>query len=110
MASNDPNYPQLAGIRIRKHFLMNHSSGANIYWFRGESLKGKPDGAALQRHNTENSKQIFPEKELCGPSPNCHLHVSVSDLYTPTIGLPILLQENVWTNPGNTVYKSPTDT
>jgi hypothetical protein len=27
--------------------------------------------------------------------------VSVSDLYIPTIGLPILLQENMWTNPGN---------
>jgi hypothetical protein len=34
----------------------------------------------LQRHNTENSKQIFPEKELCGLSPHFHIHVSVSDL------------------------------
>jgi hypothetical protein len=56
---------------------------------------------AQQRHNTENSKQIFPEKELCGISPNVHIHVSVSDLYIPTIGLPILLQENMWTDPGN---------
>jgi hypothetical protein len=24
--------------------------------------------SALQRHNTENSKQIFPEQELCGLS------------------------------------------
>jgi hypothetical protein len=44
--------------------------------------------SALQRQNTENSKQIFPEKELCGLSVNFHIHVSVSDLY---IGLPILL-------------------
>jgi hypothetical protein len=35
----------------------------------------------LQRHNTENSKQIFPEKELRGFSSNFHIHVSVSDLY-----------------------------
>ncbi len=35
----------------------------------------------LQRHNTENSKQIFPEKELSGLSPNYHMHVFVSDLY-----------------------------
>jgi hypothetical protein len=35
-------------------------------------------------------KQIFPEKELPGLSPNVHIHVSVSDLYIPTIGLPIL--------------------
>jgi hypothetical protein len=29
---------------------------------------------ALQRHNTKNSKQIFPEKELRGLSPNLHIH------------------------------------
>jgi hypothetical protein len=32
---------------------------------------------ALQRNNTENSKQIFPEKELCRHG----------DLYIPTIDL-----------------------
>ncbi len=46
---------------------------------------------AMQR--TENPNQIFPEKELRGHSPNFHIHVSVSDLYIPTINLPILLQE-----------------
>ncbi len=35
------------------------------------------------KHNTENSKQIFPEKELRGYSPNYYIHVSVSDLYFP---------------------------
>ncbi len=29
-----------------------------------------------QRHNTENSKQTFPEKELHGLSPKVHIHVS----------------------------------
>jgi hypothetical protein len=48
---------------------------------------------ALQRTNTENWKQIFPDKELPGHSPNFHIHVSVSDLYIPTIDVPILLQE-----------------
>ncbi len=38
----------------------------------------------LQRHSAENSKQIFPEKELRGLSPNLYIHVSVSDLYIPT--------------------------
>jgi hypothetical protein len=37
---------------------------------------------------------IIPEKELRGHSPNSYIHVSVSDLYIPTIGLPILLQKN----------------
>jgi hypothetical protein len=55
--------------------------------------------STLQRHSTENLKQIFPEKELCGISPNFHIHVSVRDLYIPTMGLPILLQEFMWTDP-----------
>ncbi len=55
----------------------------------------------LQRHNNENSKQIFPEMELRGYSPNSYIHVSVGDLYFPTICLPILLQENRWTDHGN---------
>jgi hypothetical protein len=40
-------------------------------------------------------------KELRGCSPNFYIHVSVSDLYIPTIGLPTLLQENRWTDHGN---------
>ncbi len=56
---------------------------------------------ALQRKRCRKSKQIFPEKELCGLSPDFHVHVSVSDLHIPTIGLPILLEEIMWTNPGN---------
>ncbi len=45
--------------------------------------------ATLQRKNTEISKQIFPEKEYRGLSPNFYIHVSVSNIYLPTIGLPI---------------------
>jgi hypothetical protein len=56
---------------------------------------------ALQRYNTENPEQIFPGKELRGYGPNFYIHVSVSDLYIPLIGLPILLQENRWTERGN---------
>jgi len=40
---------------------------------------------ALQRTNTENSEQIFQEKELRGLSPSFHILVSVSDLYIPRI-------------------------
>jgi hypothetical protein len=43
--------------------------------------------------NTDISKQIFPQKEYRGLSPNFHIHASVSDLYIPRIGLPILLEE-----------------
>jgi hypothetical protein len=64
---------------------------------------------ALQRHNTGNSKQIFLEKELRGYSPNSCVHVSVSDLYIPLIGLPVQLQENRWTERGY-IYRSIKDT
>ncbi len=46
-------------------------------------------------------KQIYPEKELRGHSPNFHIRVFVNDLYIPTTDLPNLLQENMGTDPGN---------
>ena len=70
--------------------------------------RGSMELNRLQRHNAENLKQIFPEKELRGHSPNFHIHVSVCDLYIPTIHLPILLQE-IW-GPILGKYKSLTDT
>ncbi len=66
---------------------------------------------SLQRTNTENSIQMFPEKELRavrGQGPNFHTHVPVSDLYISTIDLPILLQEIY--GPILGVYKWLTDT
>jgi hypothetical protein len=50
----------------------------------------------LQRHNTENSKQVFPEEELRGLSPNFYIHVSLSNLYIPTIGLPAGKVDQSW--------------
>jgi hypothetical protein len=64
--------------------------------------------AARQRQNTEISKQIFPEKVYRGLSPNFHFHAPVSDLYIPTIGLPILLEEIC--RPILGLHKSLTDT
>ncbi len=62
----------------------------------------------LQRTNAKNLKQIFPEKELLGHSHNFHNHVSVSDLYIPTIDLPILREEIC--GPILGIYKSLTVT
>jgi hypothetical protein len=64
--------------------------------------------STLQRTNTENSKQIFPEKEFRGLGPNFHIRVSLGDLYILAIGLRILLQEICETILG--IYKSLTDT
>jgi hypothetical protein len=47
----------------------------------------------LQRHCTEIWKIIFPERKLRDLSPTFYIHLSVGDLYIPTIGLPIWLQE-----------------
>jgi hypothetical protein len=51
---------------------------------------------------------VFPEMKLLFPKRNYNIlslssytNVSVRDLYISRIGLPILLQENMWTNPGN---------
>jgi hypothetical protein len=57
---------------------------------------------------TENSKHIFPEKELHGHSPNSYIHVFVCDLFTPTIGRSILLQKNRWSAYGIIINRSHT--
>jgi hypothetical protein len=51
---------------------------------------------------------LFPERKLLFPkqnynvlSPSSYTHISVRDLYISRIGLPIQLQENTWTDPGN---------
>ncbi len=59
--------------------------------------------SALQRQNAENLKQIFPKKYR-GLSPNFHIHVSVSELYILTMGLPFLLDEICGPTLG--IYKS----
>ncbi len=42
----------------------------------------------------ENPIYVFLFWELCGLSPNFHIHVSVSDSYIPRIGPHISLQQN----------------
>ncbi len=44
---------------------------------------------------------LFPKHNYNILSPNFHIHVSVSNLYIPRVGLPILLQPNRRTDPGN---------
>jgi hypothetical protein len=63
---------------------------------------------ALQRQNAKNLKQIFPEIDYRGLSPNFNIHVSVSELYISTMGLPLLLEEICGLILG--IYKGLTDT
>jgi hypothetical protein len=76
--------------------------------FLSGSQKALCSSIALQRQNTGILKHIFREKEYRGLSPNFHIHASVSDLYIPTIGLPILLEEIC--KPILGLYKSLTET
>ncbi len=55
-------------------------SNFNIQFLETVSLT-----TAQQRQITEISKQIFPEREYRGLSPNFHIHASVSDLYISTM-------------------------
>jgi hypothetical protein len=43
-------------------------------------------------HCKEDPNYVFPELKLLVP--NFHIHTSVSDLYVPSIGPPILLKLN----------------
>ncbi len=52
-------------------------------------------------HCNENPIYVFPEMKLRGLVPNSYIHVSVSDVHIPRIGLPICLQQNRQTDPGN---------
>jgi hypothetical protein len=45
-------------------------------------------------------KLIFPKQNYNVQSPSSYTHISVRDLYISRIGLPILLQGNMWTDPG----------
>jgi hypothetical protein len=58
---------------------------------------------------TENSKQIFPEKKLGGIGPNSYIHVSVSDLYIPTIAMVCLFCCRKIDGPIIGIYKSLID-
>ncbi len=117
----DPGSSVNSGLGGQKHRICKHKSKIGvirnkgfwlIFFFSHTNWKGYVSKTkilrepTMQRQNAENLKQIFPEKEYRGLSPNFHIHVSVSELYTPTMGLPVLLEEIC----GLEIYKSLKDT
>ncbi len=76
-----------------RRFVRMRSFGTCLVIMSRQSYKVHFFIFTLQRHNTENSKKIFSEKELRGLNPNFHIRVFVSDLFIPTISLPVLLQK-----------------
>jgi len=88
--------PRVALLYVRSHFPLRITAVEATIGQKCLALINWPlleTHDALQRTNTENLKQIFPEKELRGQSPNFHIHVFESDLYIHTNDLPIPLQE-----------------
>ncbi len=66
-------------------------------------LRDHPNVVSPPLHFNENPVYVFQEREVRGLSPNFHIHVSVSDLYTVLPGsVCLLLQGNMRTDPGNT--------
>ncbi len=59
-------------------------------------------------HCKEISIYVFPERELRGISPNFHISWSVSDLYIPTFGPAIFLEQNRQTS--QRIHKAVTET
>ncbi len=59
-------------------------------------------------HCKEDTDLCIPRNELRGFVPSFHIHVPVSDLYIPTIGPPVLLQQQGRSIVG--IHKLLTDT
>jgi len=79
---------------VRFIIFQNVGDVCKIRRFKSRRKKKTSESDRKPRHTTycketipKISKQIFPAKELRG--------------HSPTIDLPILLQENIWTDPGN---------
>jgi hypothetical protein len=76
-----------------KQLSLNYVCKIGLTYVRNPYHRAAPPNPTLQRQNTKILKQIFPEKGYRDLSPNFHNHASVSDLFIPMIGLPILLEE-----------------
>jgi hypothetical protein len=86
---------------------------------RPRQAQGQGEGRLPRSHGQYSyCKDTIPKirnkysqkRKLGGLSPSqSYIHVSMGDLYIPTMGLPILLQENRFTDPGN-IHRSLTNT
>jgi hypothetical protein len=81
----------------------------NIYnWYYPESKscqytanEGLVSQCLIPIHVFPERKLLFPKQNYNVLSASSYTHIYVRDLYISRIGLPILLQEKMWTNPGN---------
>jgi hypothetical protein len=59
------------------------------------------DSDLMYSQKCHSAASLFPKQNYNVLSPNFNIHVSVSDSYIPRNCLPILLQPNRLTDPGN---------
>jgi hypothetical protein len=64
-------------------------------------MKGRWEKCLVPIYVFPEMKLIFPKQNYNVLSPSSYTQISVRGLYISRIGLPILLQENMWTDPGN---------
>ena len=96
-------------LSSKDDFLVPSSLRSNVKFYQFRPLflvkpakkQGSNKNRGLKTHCNGNSVYIFLFWELRGLRPNCHIHVSVSDLYIPTTGPLIFLQQNMLTDCGN---------
>ncbi len=76
----------------------------DLYLFRNIPPPSEVAGIARISHLSTLQRKfdyVFPERELRGLITNFYIHISVSDLYIPTIGPPIFLQPSRQADFGN---------
>jgi hypothetical protein len=81
-AAQFPEKEYINGIAFSVHTLLVATVLFKSIFWRVQCKEPKP----------KIGKNI-PRKGIARPQSNFHIHVSVSDLYTPMIDLPFLLQE-----------------
>jgi hypothetical protein len=69
------------------------------YYTANERRAGENPIYVFQKGNCAAS--LFPRQNYKVLSPNSFSHIFVRNLYISRIGLPFLLQGNMWTDPGN---------
>jgi hypothetical protein len=99
---------------INPRLLSNSESGTNNFFVpspsvnifvccdtEGVGLARKMEMRGLEMQRGKVWIYIFPEKELCGLSPNFNIHVSVSDQYIPTVRPTYFSEQNRQTDQRN---------
>ena len=94
-------------LEVEEWAFLRRINWAYMYWSPQHDMTWCKVRKALPPRIYTVQKQ-FPEKELRGHSPNSYIHVSVSDLYIPTIG-PLFSCSRIC-RPIVGIYKSYTET